>query len=240
MTIVQLSLLEPQKKARRSASRRPFLPSQGNGPYKLPKAVQERLTAILAGYRNAEAAYRLAIFLGRFWSTPSRITEPYPIDRRALAGRVDLDLTESRIRGAIKTLEEVGFLVRAIPAKGSKYQAKGDELHRRPILWQFGGEFAPAFLAANQRARETHERRKLKDTRAVPPISASTMSMSSSMSKTNSPKSKNPLERTVLMGDQKQRKASTSEPNPRLEAALQRLGEAFQGRKAVPGRTDSA
>lgn len=230
MTIVQLSLTEPQKKARRSAARRPFLPLQGNGPYKLPKAVQERLTAILAGYRNAEAAFRLATFLGRFWSTPSRITGPYPIDRRALADRADLDLTESRIRGAIKTLEEVGFLVRAIPASGSQYRQKGEELHRKPILWAFGADFVPAFLAANQRARMIHERRRVKDARTVP--------VAPMIPKTNSPKSKNPSERVLLMGDQKPRTAPPPEPHPGLEAALQRLGEAFRGKTAASGSPD--
>lgn len=227
MTIVQLSLAEPQKKARRSASRRPFLPPQGYGPYKLPKAVQERLTAILAGYRNAEAAFRLATFLGRFWSTPSRITRPFPIDRRALAGRADLDLTESRIRGAIKTLEEVGFLVRAIPASGSQYRQKDDELHRKPILWAFGPDFAAAFVAANQRARAIHERRRVKDTRGI--------SVSPVVAETNSPKSKNPPGKVVLMGDQNLRAAPPAEPHPGLEAALQRLGEAFRGKTAASG-----
>ena len=38
-----------------------------------------------------------------------RVALPSPIDRRALADRPDLQLTEARVRGAIRTLEAVGF-----------------------------------------------------------------------------------------------------------------------------------
>ena len=42
-----------------------------------------------APLRNGEAAFALATFLARFWSTPTRITLGFPIDRRELA-RPDL------------------------------------------------------------------------------------------------------------------------------------------------------
>ncbi len=87
-------------------------------------------------------------------STPSRLTQAFPIDRRALAGHDDLDLTEARVRGAIRTLEAVGFLERAIASSGSRYKATEDGLHRKPILFVFGSEYAPGFLAANKRARK--------------------------------------------------------------------------------------
>ncbi len=96
---------------------------------------------------------------GGFWSTPSRITSAFPIDRRELADRVDLGLTEAQVRGAIRALEEVGFLDRAIPGKGSRHRLTGaGELHRKPILFQFGRDYASSFSRANQRAQKARER----------------------------------------------------------------------------------
>src|SRR3954449_13090358 len=94
-------------------SRRKFIASGQNGPYRLPRAVQEQLERSLTDFRNAETAYALAVFLGRFWSSPNGLDVPFPIDRRALAHHRDLQLTEAQIRGAIRTLERVCFLERA-------------------------------------------------------------------------------------------------------------------------------
>jgi hypothetical protein len=52
-----------------------------------------------------------------------------------------LALTEARVRGAIKTLEAVGFLERSIPDPGSKYKAVGEGLHRKPVLFVFGSDY---------------------------------------------------------------------------------------------------
>jgi hypothetical protein len=93
----------------------------------------------------------LAVFLDRFWSTPSRIIDAFPIDRRELADRPDLGLTEDKVRGAIRVLEEIGFLDRAI-APGSRYKATEEGLRRKPILFMFGADYAPAFIAPNRRA----------------------------------------------------------------------------------------
>jgi hypothetical protein len=96
----------------------------------------------------------------------SRIVDAFPIDRRALADRPDLGLTEDRIRGAIRTLEAVGLLDRAV-AGGSTHKKTSDgELHRKPILFRRGTDYAPAFIAANRRAaaargRHSGERRAL-------------------------------------------------------------------------------
>src|SRR3954454_17837458 len=119
-------------------SRRQFIASGQNGPYRLPRAVQEQLEKSLKDFRNAETAYALAVFLGRFWSSPNRLDLPFPIDRRALSAHRDLDLSEAKIRGAIKTLERIGFLNRDAVGKGSKFRWKGDQLHRKPIAFQFG------------------------------------------------------------------------------------------------------
>jgi hypothetical protein len=63
----------------------------------------------LSPFRNREAAYSLAVFLGQFWSSPNRLAAAFPIDRRALVGHAGLGLTEGQVRGAIRTLEAVGF-----------------------------------------------------------------------------------------------------------------------------------
>jgi hypothetical protein len=132
----------------------PFLPAEGESPYRLPREASERLALALTPARNREAAFALARFLARFWSTPSRLLTAFPIDRRALANRPDLGLTEAQVRGAVRALENVGFLDRALPEKGSAYRAVGPagELHRKPVLFRFGGEYAPLFAAANKRA----------------------------------------------------------------------------------------
>ncbi len=160
MPVVQLLLWEPQTpRARLRHVRRPFTPSEGSGPYRLPHDIRDRLLSALASCRNRETAFQLAVFLGRFWSTPTRITSAFPIDRRALTGRADLGLTEAKVRGAIRTLETVGFLDRTLPTKGSCYQRTGGgELHRKPIMFMFGSDYALAFREANQRAQKARER----------------------------------------------------------------------------------
>src|SRR5215212_12164971 len=91
--------------SRLRGSRRPLAPSQG-GVYRLPHNVRDRLAEALMPFRNRDAAFPLATFLGRYWSTPSRLLTPFPIDRRELADHAGLGLTEARVRGAIRTLEE--------------------------------------------------------------------------------------------------------------------------------------
>src|SRR4051795_1703752 len=142
---------------RRRGSRQPFRPAQA-GVYRLPYDVRDRLTAALIPYRNRDAAFALAVFLARYWSTPARLLSAFPIDRRALADRAALGLTEARVRGAIRTLEEVGFLDRAV-ASGSTHKPTPDGLHRKPVLFMFGSDYGPLFIAANRRAAAARERR---------------------------------------------------------------------------------
>jgi hypothetical protein len=156
----------------------------------------------------------------------------FPIDRRELAGRPDLELTEDRVRGAIKTLEAVGFLERAIPPSGSRYKATEDGLHRKPILFVFGSEYAPLFLAANRRARAARGG----DQRARRVVQASPLSRPlaaiSEASGLRSPKNKSGTDPTVLMGEVKSRSGLPAEPsasNP-LEIALQQLREGVFGK----------
>jgi DNA-binding transcriptional ArsR family regulator len=140
--------------------RRPFSPSAETGPYQLPQGIRDQLTVVLRPFRNRDAAFALATFLGRYWSTPSRLALPFPIDRRALTDHAALGLTEARVRGALRTLEEVGFLDRAsIEGSSRRYRLKETgELHRCPVLFTFGNEFRPAFLQANERAQKLRER----------------------------------------------------------------------------------
>src|SRR5215207_3581581 len=151
-------LLFPRAAPRRSRGvRRPFTPLSA-GPYRLPHDVRDRLAAALMPFRNRDAAFALATFLGRFWSTPGRLLSAFPIDRRELADHDALGLTEARVRGAIRTLEEVGFLDRAM-VSGSTHRPTPDGLHRKPVLYLFGSDYGPLFSAANKRAATARERR---------------------------------------------------------------------------------
>src|SRR3954447_13658917 len=136
--------------SRRRSSRRPFAPPRA-GVYRLLHDVRDRLAAALAPYRNCDAAFALAMFLGRFWSTPARLLTAFPIDRRELAEHAALGLSEARVRGAIRALEEVGFLVRAV-ASGSTHKPTPDGLHRKPVLFLFESDYGSLFSAANRRA----------------------------------------------------------------------------------------
>lgn len=121
--------------------------------YRLPRSVAERLETALQGRKNATATLVLATFLARFWSSPRRLLMAFPIDRRAIAGRDDLGLSEARVRGALATLVEVGFLARYEPDAGKRYQRTEGGLQRRAILHRFGEEFAVEFSKANARAQ---------------------------------------------------------------------------------------
>src|SRR3954464_1342622 len=148
----------PRPAPRRNRSNRhPFTPASA-GPYRLPHDVRDRLPAALTPYRNRDAAFALATFLGRYWSAPARLLAAFPIDRRELAAHAALGLTEARVRGAIRTLEEAGFLDRAV-ASGSTHRLTPDGLHRRPVLFMFGSDYGPLFSAANRRAAAARERR---------------------------------------------------------------------------------
>src|SRR5215218_3013360 len=141
----------PLARPRMRSSRRSFHPSS-TGTYRLPHDVRDRLASSLAPFRNREAAFALAVFLGRFWSMPGRVALPFVVDRVALADRPDLGLSEARIRGAIKTLEAVGFLDRW-QTSGSAYRATEHGLRRKPVPFCFGSEYAPIFIAANRRSK---------------------------------------------------------------------------------------
>jgi hypothetical protein len=224
----QLAFARPLA-ARVRSVRRPFRPSAGEGGYRLPHEVRDRLAAALAPFRNREAAFALAVFLARFWSMPGRVALPFPIDRRALAGHRELGLTEGRLRGAIRVLEEVGFLDRAL-SSGSNYKPTEDGLHRKPIPFVFGSQYAPLFVAANRRAAAARERgSQVRTSDGASRRGGASVTSAGALSGLNLPKSTKPSERGVIMG--KIGKASgippqASVPKANLEAALERLRKA--------------
>ena len=145
-------IAEPRQRREVVSSRAAWCPDSA-GPYRLPAGVRDRLSAALAGRKNRDAAFALAVFLARFWSSPRRLLCAIPVDRRALAEHEALGLTEARVRGALAALVEVGFLARYEPDPGKRYQRTEGGLQRRAILHRFGEEYAVAFTAANARAQ---------------------------------------------------------------------------------------
>jgi hypothetical protein len=224
-----LPLPRPLNPKRLRIRRRPFTPSSA-GPYRLPRDVCDRLTLALAPYRNRDAAFVLAVFLGRFWSTPARLLTVFPIDRRELADHPALGLTEARVRGAIRTLEEIGFLDRAV-ASGSTHKPTPEGLHRRPVLFMFGSDYGPLFGAANKRAAAARERRS--ESRRGPGQAASQRRSTPSpeATPTKSPKNIRSAADKVIMGEITARASHPPEPalqNSALNAALDRWKLAFE------------
>ncbi len=142
---------KPFAPARRRVSRRP-LNAPEPGPYRLPQQVTALLMQRLAPYRNGEAALALAVFLARYHSAPRRVASAFPVDRRALVGHVALGLTEARVRGALRALEEIGFVDRE-ECQGSGYRPTDDGLRRIASRWRFGEEFRVLFERAHHKAR---------------------------------------------------------------------------------------
>src|SRR4051794_40409009 len=219
----------PRPAPRRSRkNHRPFTPSSA-GVYRLPHDVRGRLAAALAPYRNRDAAFTLATFLGRFWSTPARLLTAFPIDRRELADHAALGLSEARVRGAIRTLEDVGFLDRAL-ASGSTHRPTPDGLHRKPVLFMFGGDYGPLFGKANRLAAAARERRsgvRRTPTPANPPQPSTGSAMARPL---NSPKSKGSEADRLIMGEITVRIPRPPTPplqNSALEVALDRWKMAF-------------
>lgn len=218
--------------AMRRRIRAPWTPTLA-GPYRLPASIVDRLSRDLASFRNRDSAMALAVMLARFWSAPSRITLAFPVDRRALAARhPDLGLTEARVRGALATLETIGFLARS-PVIGRTHRATpGGGLHRKPTLWRFAPDFLTMFRQAHGASRMTKGgvSRLGRPLAARPRLCPPARPVAAS---TNSPKHKAPAERAMFMGDHhaigtvstesRWEKPSPATPCPALAAALDRL-----------------
>src|SRR4051812_5946662 len=231
MSAVQPLLPLPRpSRARVRSLRRPFTPSRAASPYRLPHDVWDRLVSALAPARNRDAALMLAVFLGRFWSTPARLVSAFPIDRRELADRADLGLTEAQVRGAIRALEEVGFLDRALPGQGSRHRLTGTgELHRKPVLFQFGGDYAASFSRANQRAQKARERQSRARRASVSAMASRSSAATAAPTVLSSPKLKTSEAARVLMGELRPRRPESTSLNPKLEAALEKWRRAAEG-----------
>lgn len=128
-----------------------FYPSDRCGTYRIPKRIFELLSIRLRGFKNREGAHKLAAFLARMNAAPIRFGQPFPVDRRALAINDTLGMNEYAIRGALKTLEAVGFIDRE-PEQASAYQRTFPTLaqpkggvKRRPIKFKFGLDFVALF-----------------------------------------------------------------------------------------------
>jgi len=189
--------------------------------------VRDRLAAALAPYRNRDSAFALATFLGRFWSTPMRLLTAFPIDRRELADHVALGLTEGRVRGAIRTLEEIGFLDRAV-ASGSTHKPTPDGLHRKPVLFMFGSDYGSLFSAANRRAAAARERRSGSRRGSVLASSPRPSVGLPTARPINSPKSKSREAEKVIMGEIRTALPVLPPLLPTLDTALKRFKKAFE------------
>ena len=226
----QLAFARPLSGRVRSV-RRPFRPARGEGAYRLPHDVRDRLSAALAPFRNRDAAFALAAFLARFHSNPDWLLGGFMVDRRELADRPDLALTEARVRGAIKALEAIGYLERGLTT-GSTHKATEDGLRRKPIRFVFGAEYAPLFMAANKRARRA-KGSHLAARRALAPSPAARLSPAILEGQPlNSPKHKSEADNQVNLGEIRKRSGLPAQPSTptALDLALQRLSQGVFGK----------
>ena len=169
------------------------------------------------------------MFIGRFWSAPGRLEQAFPIDRRALANRPDLGLTEARVRGAIRTLERVSFLDRVELDRGSRYQRTDTgDLHRKPVCFRLGLAYRASFEAANKRAQKRRERQGPARRLITPSKGPRPFITLSGARALKSPKFKSEAKPQVLMGEIRSSPSPIS-LNPNLEAALERWKKAAEG-----------
>lgn len=140
-------------------------------------------------------------------------------------------MMERQVQSAIRVLEAICFLDRAL-ASGSRYKATEDGLRRKPILFQFGSDYAQAIIASNNcaavaRGGRSSFRRSIVRSQAPRPSLAA---FSSSSPKC--PKSESESEFPVLMRQLEKSglPPSAFEPNPRLEDALERLWRGVLGK----------
>ncbi len=233
---IPLLPLDRPARARLRSVRRPFSPTGTNaGPYRLPHDVRDRLVGALAPYRNRDAALGLAVFLGRYWSAPGRLTMAFAIDRRELAEHAVLDLTEARVRGAIRVLEDVGFLDRAVAGGRTHKLADSGALHRKPIKYQFTSDYAGLFVAANTRARAARERRSRRQASELPARPQRPLAGACGARFVSSPKNKDSEATKVYLGEISSRPPAAFVPETALDRALDRWRLVFEENRAGQG-----
>jgi hypothetical protein len=124
-------------------------------------------------------------------------------------------------------LRRLGFWIGQFAGGSTHKKTIDGELHRKPILFRLGADYAPAFIAANRRAaaargRHSGERRAF----LTPSTSQRASTVNFRASPLNSPKATGVPESPVPMGEIRNESGippQASEPKPRLEAALDRL-----------------
>jgi hypothetical protein len=168
------------------------------------------------------------VFLGRFWSAPGRLITAFAIDRRELAEHAALDLTEARVRGAIRVLEEVGFMDRAVAGGRTHKLTEAGELHRKPVKYQFASDFAVLFTAANARARAARERRSRRQASEVPARPQRPPARACVASLTKSPKGKERSGKQVYLGEIVRPLPQPPAPETALDRALDRWRRVFE------------
>jgi hypothetical protein len=135
------------RRGRRRRNEHLHLPRR-EGTYRLPLHIGNELESMLRDTGNPEASWRLAMLLALTWTRPACFGAPFVIDRRALNGLLALRLTEDQLRGAIKTLLKVGFIVRA---GGGQFDR--ERQRNRAALYQFDPHFAALFRARLERRK---------------------------------------------------------------------------------------
>jgi hypothetical protein len=155
--VLQQALAPAGQKPVSGTKRRMWLPSRWHGDYRLPPSVSDRLLIELRPLRNRDACFKVAVFLARFNASPSRMDRAFPIDRRVLAQREDLGLTEDQIRGAIEALLKVGF-IKKLPCEGPKGRKVRGGYQRKPCQFLFEGFYASRFRFLVRKAKSPIDR----------------------------------------------------------------------------------
>lgn len=209
--------------------RLPWAPTAA-GRYRLPREIEGRLVVALAPLKNRDACFALASFLGRYHSAPGRLERPLVVCRQALADHPDLGLSEARVRGALAALESLGFLTRE-PMPGSPYRATAEGLKRKPVAFRFGPEWMPDFRKANRRAERARGGVQA-SRRVIAPANRSTppaASLSHPVRSEHQVARRDPSGGNRVYYGEERSTRSAVEPNPNLEAALERLWKGCRG-----------
>ena len=121
-------------------------PAARSGGYTLPKAAQVSAHDVAPRLPQSRGGVGAGGVPGTLLERTWRIELAFTVDRRALNEHGELGLSEARVRGALRTLDRVGYLDREL-VKGSPYKPRGrmDEWRRKPILFVFGPDFREIF-----------------------------------------------------------------------------------------------
>lgn len=106
----------PPRRGRRAKT--PFQPPRQDGPYRMPDMLFDRASNLLADTGNREECWRGLNYL--LASNP--IDGIFPIDERALNGRLMLRMTQGQIKGMTKSLLKVALIERVTPEGDDEYQ----------------------------------------------------------------------------------------------------------------------